>query len=75
MLNGEKRVWPNSNKENQLSRPRSQSTVRNSITPSLLIKTLNAGNQTTQNKTQAVLLIAGSCFVEMLVPDVTVTCK
>ena len=43
MLNGEKRVWPNSNKENQLSRPRSQSTVRNSITLSLLIKNFECG--------------------------------
>ena len=35
------------------------------------INTLNAGNHITQNKTQPVLLIAASRFVEMLVPAVT----
>ena len=38
-------------------------------------RTLNAGNHNTQNKSQPVLLVAGSRFVEMFVPEVTVTCK
>ena len=39
------------------------------------IKTLTGGNHTTQNKTRLVLRVSRSIFVEMLVTDVTVTCK
>jgi len=39
------------------------------------IKPLNARNCATRNKTQPVVLIAGSRFFEMLLPEETVTCK